>query len=96
VRGLVYLDRQIRAYVPWPGTFFETDAGRVIVWDARPLGGGANRETGTLLRLPANRVALAASDGLLELIEVQPAGGRRMSAVELVRGRPGLVGSVIR
>jgi methionyl-tRNA formyltransferase len=96
VRGLVYLDRQIRAYLPWPGTFFETDAGRVIVWDARPLGGGATRETGTLLRLPANRVALAASDGLLELIEVQPAGGRRMSAVELVRGRPGLVGSVIR
>jgi methionyl-tRNA formyltransferase len=96
VRGITYLDRQIRAYQPWPGTFFETDAGRVIVWDARPLGGGATRETGTLLRLPANRVALAASDGLLELVEVQPAGGRRMSAAELVRGRPGLVGSVIR
>jgi len=95
VRGIAFLDRQIRAYMPWPGTFFETAAGRVIVWDARPLGGGATRKTGTLLRLPANRVALAASDGLLELIEVQPAGGRRMSAAELVRGRPGLIGTII-
>lgn len=94
-RGIAFLDRQIRAYMPWPGTFFETETGRVIVWDARPLGGGATRATGTLLRLPANRVALAASDGLLELIEVQPAGGRRMSGAELVRGRPGLVGSIV-
>jgi len=95
VRGITLIDRQIRAYTPWPGTFFETEAGRVIVWDARPLGGGATRKAGTLLRLPANRVALAASDGLLELIEVQPAGGRRMSGADLVRGRPGLIGSII-
>ena len=86
----------MRAYQPWPGTFLETDAGRVIVWDARPLGGGATRRPGTLLALPANRAALAASDGLLELIEVQPAGGRRMTGAELLRGRPALVGSLVR
>jgi methionyl-tRNA formyltransferase len=95
VRGITLIDRQIRAYTPWPGTFFETQAGRVIVWDARPLGGGPTRKAGTLLMLPANRVALAVSDGLLELIEVQPAGGRRMSGADLVRGRPGLIGSII-
>ena len=95
VRGIEYLDRQIRAYLPWPGTFFETEAGRVIVWDARPLGGGATRRAGTLMRLPANRVGLAASDGLLELVEVQPAGGRRMSGAELLRGRPQLAGAIV-
>jgi methionyl-tRNA formyltransferase len=95
VRGINYLDRQIRAYLPWPGTFFETEAGRVIVWDARPLGGGAMRRAGTLMRLPANRVALAASDGLLELVEVQPAGGRRMTGAELLRGRPQLAGTIV-
>jgi methionyl-tRNA formyltransferase len=96
VRGIEYLDRQVRAYLPWPGTFFETDMGRIIVWDARPLGGGATRRAGTLMRLPANRVALAASDGLLELVEVQPAGGRRMTGAELLRGRPQLVGAIVR
>jgi methionyl-tRNA formyltransferase len=96
VRGIAYLDRQIRAYMPWPGTFFETDIGRVVIWDARPLGGGAMRRAGTLMRLPANRVALAASDGLLELVEVQPAGGRRMTGAELLRGRPQLAGAIVR
>jgi methionyl-tRNA formyltransferase len=95
LRGIAFLDRQIRAYMPWPGTFFETDTGRVIVWDARPLGGGAMRRAGTLLRLPANRVAMAASDGLLELVEVQPAGGRRMTGAELLRGRPQLAGAIV-
>lgn len=94
-RGVSHLYRQVRAYQPWPGTFLETSAGRVIVWDARPLGGGATRRSGTLLALPANRAALATSDGLLELIEVQPAGGRRMTGAELLRGRPALVGSLV-
>lgn len=94
-RGLSHLYRQVRAYQPWPGTFVETNSGRVIVWDARPLGGGATRRPGTLLALPANRAALAAADGLLELIEVQPAGGVRMSGAELLRGRAGLVGSLV-
>lgn len=91
--GIVHLDRQLRAYQPWPGTFIETVVGRIIVWEARPLEAGAMRRSGTLVGLPANRIALAASDGLLELIEVQPSGGRRMSGAELLRGRPHLAGS---
>jgi methionyl-tRNA formyltransferase len=31
------LERQVRAYQPWPGTWTETVAGRLIVWRARPL-----------------------------------------------------------
>jgi methionyl-tRNA formyltransferase len=93
--GIEHLDRQLRAYQPWPGTFIETPVGRVIVWDAQPLEAGASRHPGTLLRLPANRLALTAQDGMLELLEVQPAGGRRMTGAELLRGRPQLAGAVI-
>jgi methionyl-tRNA formyltransferase len=93
--GIEHLDRQMRAYQPWPGTFLETPEGRVIVWEARPLEAGASRRAGTLLRLPANRLALTAQDGLLELLEVQPAGGRRMTGAELLRGRPALAGAPI-
>ena len=93
--GIVALDRQMRAYQPWPGTFIETAAGRVIVWEARPLGASATARAGTLVRLPAARLALAVADGLLELVEVQPAGGRQMSGAELLRGRPALAGSAV-
>ena len=83
------LVRQVRAYQPWPGTFFETNGGRVVIWQARARGGNAAQ--GTIVDGPA----IATADGLLELHEVQPAGGRRMSGAELVRGRPSLIGSVI-
>ncbi len=32
------LERQVRAYQPWPGSYFDTDAGRIIAWRADVLG----------------------------------------------------------
>lgn len=93
--GIDFLDRQFRAYQPWPGSFLETPLGRIIVWDARALDPGAIRRPGTLIRLPANRLAVSTRDGLLELVEVQPAGGRRMTGAELLRGRPTLAGMIV-
>jgi methionyl-tRNA formyltransferase len=37
-------------------------------------------------------IGLTTSDGVLVLTDVQPAGGRRMTGAELVRGRPALMG----
>ena len=88
-RDAIDLERQVRAYQPWPGTFFESPEGRVVIWKARAIDGAAT--PGTIVDGPA----IGTSDGLLELLEVQPAGGRRMSGEELVRGRSGLIGSVI-
>jgi methionyl-tRNA formyltransferase len=88
-RDAIDLERQVRAYQPWPGTFFESTDGRVVIWKARAIDGAAT--PGTIVDGPA----IGTADGLLELLEVQPAGGRRMSGAELVRGRSGLIGSVI-
>jgi methionyl-tRNA formyltransferase len=88
-RDAIDLERQVRAYQPWPGTFFETPEGRVIIWRARVAAGSAT--PGTIVDGPA----IATADGLLELLEVQPAGGRKMSGAELVRGRPGLIGAIV-
>ncbi len=83
------LEREVRAYQPWPGSFFETHDGRVIVWKSRITPGDA--PPGRIVAGPA----LATAEGLLELVEVQPAGGRRMSGEEFVRGHPGLIGSIV-
>ena len=37
------LERQVRAYLPWPGSFLETAAGRLVVWGATPVGRPARR-----------------------------------------------------
>ena len=35
-RSAVELERQVRAYQPWPGSFVDTAFGRIAVWSASP------------------------------------------------------------
>jgi methionyl-tRNA formyltransferase len=96
--GVVRLERGVRAYQPWPGTWFDSGHGRIVVWAAEVVHEAAQHATpddADIGRLEADGegLAIVVADGRLRLLEVQPAGGRRMSAADLVRGRPGLVGS---
>jgi methionyl-tRNA formyltransferase len=89
------LERQVRAYQPWPGSYLETDAGRLVVWRANVGGDVTGTEIGQLVKSKDAGLALVASDSLLQLDEVQPAGGRRMSGADLLRGRPSWNGAVV-
>jgi methionyl-tRNA formyltransferase len=86
------LERMVRAYDPWPGTFVETVAGRLAVLSARTAPSDRGDAPGTLVA-QADGLALATADGRLELLRVQPAGGRPMDAAAYVRGRPGILGT---
>ena len=101
MRAAQDLERQVRAYQPWPGSFLETDGGRIVVWRATVAadaptddsGGGPVRHPAPGVLLHGGRdLYLVTGVGALRLDEVQPSGGRRMSGAELVRGRPDLVG----
>jgi methionyl-tRNA formyltransferase len=87
------LERQVRAYQPWPGSFIETAAGRLVVWGATPDGPTNETMPGTLGPGPDLRIATA--ENWLVLDEVQPAGGRRMPGDAWLRGRPGMAGVVV-
>jgi methionyl-tRNA formyltransferase len=80
------LERQVRAYAGWPGTYLETDRGRLIVHQAEVAPFDATDEPGSIL-VDGDGLALATADGLLKLIRVQPPGGRPMSGAEYRRGR---------
>ena len=93
-RSAVDLERQVRAYQPWPGAYLETAEGRLIVWRA----GVAPEEHGDVVgRIVGTRdggIAVATGEGRLVLETVQRAGGRPMAGPELRRGRPDLLGGV--
>jgi methionyl-tRNA formyltransferase len=105
-RSAAELERQVRAYQPWPGSFLETEGGRLAVWRARAIpadepGAQAphDREPGTsgpvvsgMLVPVGDGLGLATTGGILELVDVQRAGGRRMSGAELLRGRRAWLG----
>jgi methionyl-tRNA formyltransferase len=90
-RSAVELERQVRAYQPWPGTWFESNAGRVVVWSVGVV--GERSTSGPPGTLTASGVVVA--DGVLLLGEVQLAGGTRMDWASALRGRRDLEGSRI-
>jgi methionyl-tRNA formyltransferase len=98
-RPAVELERQVRAYQPWPGAWLETVAGRLGVRRARAIAAAAEDSPPVedaapgLLRAVDGAPQLTTADGRLELVEVLPAGGRVMSGAALLRGRPALAGS---
>ena len=92
-RPAAELERQVRAYRGWPGSFVETEAGRVVVL-AASVAPEARAEPGTLV-LDGPGLALATTAGALRLEAVLPAGGRTMSGAELLRGRPRLAGTSV-
>lgn len=84
------LERQVRAYQPWPGSFVDTPHGRIIVWSA-----GAGASGGPNAGSFDERGLGVGDSESLSLIEVQPAGGKRMTWEAFLRGHPSMVGSAV-
>ena len=84
----VDVDRQVRAFDPVPGASTLLAGERVKLWRAHPtpvvVPGAA---PGTVLATEGDTIVVACGDGGLGIAEVQPAGGRRMSAAAFVAGR---------
>jgi methionyl-tRNA formyltransferase len=90
----ITLERQVRAYLPWPGSFAEADGDRLVVLAATVAEPDPDDEAGRIVPDLAG-LALATGDGRLLLHEVQPAGGQPMTGEEYLRGRPRILGRMI-
>jgi methionyl-tRNA formyltransferase len=82
--GAEELERQIRAFHPWPGSFTFVDGQRLIIHQAQ-----AQPETspgaGVLINYEG-RPAVGTGEGILILEKVQPAGKRTMSGSAYLHG----------
>jgi methionyl-tRNA formyltransferase len=81
------LERRVRAYLPWPGTFLEADAERLVVTAASVAPAAPGDLPGRLVR-HGDVPALVTADGRLVLERVIPGGRRPMTGAEYLRGRP--------
>ena len=91
-RPAIELERDVRALTPWPGSFVETPAGRLVLHEVSLGDSEPGDERGILVR-HRDRLALATSDGRLVLDRVQLAGRRAVGGNEFLHGQPGLVGA---
>lgn len=78
------LERAVRAFRPAPGAAARLGDEALKIWRARVVAGGG--EPGTIA-MEGDSVVVACGTEALAIDEVQPAGGRRMSAADFIRGR---------
>lgn len=80
-RSAEEIDRQVRAFNPWPGAFTTHEGNLLKIWELKPVEGAG--EPGTL----CDGVVGTGRNGV-RLVELQPANGRRMSFEAYQCGRP--------
>ncbi|MCE9519849.1 MAG: methionyl-tRNA formyltransferase [Verrucomicrobia bacterium] len=91
------IERLVRAYQPWPGTYGLLPIGEgkttpLKVHRAQVIAGAEVCPIGGTVTAADNRLLVACGRGVIELIEVQAEGGKRMSAGDYLRGHPLAVG----
>ncbi|WP_345828079.1 methionyl-tRNA formyltransferase [Pantoea sp. BRR-3P] len=82
----VQLERCIRAFNPWPMSYFMVDEQPVKVWQASVLP-HQNKQPGEILHADKQGIQISTADGVLNLLSLQPAGKKAMSAQDLLNSR---------
>ncbi|MCS7261655.1 MAG: methionyl-tRNA formyltransferase [Anaerolineae bacterium] len=92
-----FIARQVRAFHPWPGTFTEWRGAILKILKVRVV--APTEELDPLIHPPGTVLAshegvcVVTGAGMVQLLEVQLAGRRPMTAAEFARGARGFVGS---
>lgn len=91
------IERQVRAFDPWPGTF--------ALWRDQPLKilkvsvletWSGKEAPGTVFTEPGRKeILVATAQGAVQLEHVQPPGKRAMSARDLANGAPDFIGALL-
>ncbi len=101
-RTATQIERQVRAFTPWPGvyTFWQRPQGEPlrlivnhaeVVTEATPATSDA-AQPGRIHAVAANRLLVETGQGHVSLLEVQPAGKKSMPIDAFLRGYPLAVG----
>lgn len=81
------LERCIRAFNPWPVSYFLMDEQPVKVWQASVIEAATANKPGTIIEANKNGIQVATAEGILNLETLQPAGKKAMSAQDLLNSR---------
>ena len=93
------LEREIRAFNPWPVSYLNLVQGTVKVWQASVSASNEGKAAGTVVSADKHGIRIACTEGALVITQLQPPGKKAMSAADFLNGRadwlsPGLkVGS---
>jgi methionyl-tRNA formyltransferase len=89
------LERKVRAFNPWPVAEARLAGETLRIWKALALPGEKSpseraQTPGSIVAAGREGIDIACADGVLRLLELQRAGGRRIAAADFVNARPEL------
>ncbi|RQP26640.1 methionyl-tRNA formyltransferase [Piscinibacter terrae] len=84
------IERRIRAFDPFPGASTSLDGEQVKVWKA--LAGSTNGSPGEVVHASGDLLAVTCGTGSVQLLELQKAGGKRVTARQFLQAHPDLLG----
>ena len=84
----------IRGLNSWPVAWSIKDGKNYKFWNTRSEAGKTDQAPGTVVEIRKNSFCIAAGDGIVEVLEIQPPSKKRMSAGDLIRGHGVEIGDV--
>ena len=89
------LDEFIRGMSPWPGAFTFYGARRLNIFSALPDFMDADVKPGTVIKSFPDELRIATGKGVLSIMEIQGASGKRLQIKEFLRGCKITAGTVL-
>jgi methionyl-tRNA formyltransferase len=83
-KSAVELDRQVRAFNPWPVAQTQWEGQQLRIWQANALGKNSTNAPGTVLHGDSSGIQVATGEGVLNVTRVQLAGRKAVSAAEFL------------
>jgi methionyl-tRNA formyltransferase len=84
-KAAVALEREIRAFNPWPVSYLQLGTQQLKIWQARVEAGSA--QPGQVVRVDKKGIAIGTAEGLLVIEQLQPPGKKAMAVVDFLNGR---------
>jgi len=82
------IERRVRGFQPWPNAYTALDSRRLIIWRATPEQIELSITHGQVVEARSDRLVVSCGHStLLRIAELQPEGGRRMSARDFINGK---------
>jgi methionyl-tRNA formyltransferase len=88
------ISAHVRAMTPWPGAFTLLNDHHLKIFKVTCHTTPSTADPGTVLGCDDQGILVAAGNGAVTIVELQGASGRRMTAVEFLRGNPVKPGEV--
>lgn len=84
-QSAVQIDRQVRAFNPWPVAQTLLRGTQLRIWSAESVDESTEAPPGTVIRCDAAGIRVATGTGVINLTQLQLAGGKPLAAAELLK-----------